>query len=371
MNILLVTMSMDIGGAETHILELAKELKRRNYTVFVMSNGGKYVKELEKAQIEHISAPLHNKNILNMIKSYKILKETIIEKKIDVVHSHTRISSFLCGLLHKNMDFPFITSAHGTFKVTPLLKKMTDWGEYTIAVSEDIKEYLMENYDVPSSNILVTVNGIDEKNFSANIDFEEILKEFNLNKQARRIVYVSRMDESCSLVARQLINIAESLNEKIENLEIVLVGGGDVFDELNVKCTQINEKLGKKLLIMTGARTDINKFIASSEIFVGVSRAVLEAMSAEKPVIVAGTAGYLGIFDEDKLAKAIETNFCCRGLQSSEETILENDILQLMEKKDKERYGTFNRGVVQKYYSIGKMVDDCVRAYDETLKRRS
>ena len=73
MNILLVTMSMDIGGAETHILELAKELKRRNHVVYVMSNGGKYVEELENYGIEHIWAPLHNKKISNMKKSYKII----------------------------------------------------------------------------------------------------------------------------------------------------------------------------------------------------------------------------------------------------------------------------------------------------------
>ena len=46
MRILLVTMGMDIGGAETHILELAKELKRRKNDVFIVSNGGKYVEEL-------------------------------------------------------------------------------------------------------------------------------------------------------------------------------------------------------------------------------------------------------------------------------------------------------------------------------------
>ena len=47
MRILLVTMAMDIGGAETHILELAKELKRRGNEIFVASNGGKYVEELK------------------------------------------------------------------------------------------------------------------------------------------------------------------------------------------------------------------------------------------------------------------------------------------------------------------------------------
>ena len=53
MRILLVTMGMDIGGAETHILELAKELKRRGNEIYVVSNGGKYIEELEACKIEN------------------------------------------------------------------------------------------------------------------------------------------------------------------------------------------------------------------------------------------------------------------------------------------------------------------------------
>ena len=370
MKILLVTMGMDIGGAETHILELAKELKRRKNEVIVVSNGGKYVEELEASEIEHIWAPLHNKKIGNMMKSYKILKDIILERKIDLVHSHTRISSFICGQLKKKIDFPFVTSAHWTFKVTPLLKLMTNWGENVIAVSEDIKEYLMNNYGVHSENIFVTVNGIDTEKFSKFVDYNDIAKEFEYNKDSNRIVYISRLDESRALAAKQLVNIAEKLNEKIDDLEIVIVGGGDVFEEISQKVNAINEKLGKKLIKLTGARTDINKFAASGTIFIGVSRAALEAMACEQPVIVAGNEGYLGIFDESKLDKGIETNFCCRGLEMSSEELLERDILDLMAKENKEEYGKYNRETVKKYYSVEKMTDDCEKAYKATLKNR-
>lgn len=367
MNILLVTMGMDIGGAETHILELAKELKKRGNNVSIVSNGGKYVEELEQNEIEHICAPLHNKKPSNMAKSYKILQKTIIDKKIDLVHSHARIPSFICGRLHKKMKFPFVTSAHWTFKVTPIYKITTDWGENVVAVSEDIKEYLIKNYGINESNIFVTVNGIDTDKFSKEVDFTSIEEEFKLNKNSHRIVYISRMDESRALVARQLIDIAKELNDKIEDLEIVIVGGGDVFDELNQKCTEINEELNKRLLIMTGPRTDINKFAASGDIFIGVSRSALEAMACEKPVIVAGNEGYIGIFDDTKLNVGIETNFCCRGLVMPTNKQLEEDILKLMTDDKKEEKGKYGRKVVQDYYSINKMVDDCEKAYRKTL----
>lgn len=369
MNILLATMGMDIGGAETHILELAKELKRRNNNVYVVSNGGKYVDELNENGIEHIWAPLNNKNPDNMIKSYNILKKIINDKKIDIVHSHSRISSFICGILQKRMKFPFVTSAHWTFKVTPLLKAMTNWGQCTIAVSEDIKEYLIKNYGINSDNIIVTVNGIDTEKFSNAVDYSDVEREFKLNKESRRIVYISRMDESRALVARQLINISKNLNDRIKELEIVIVGGGDVFDELKQKCEEINKEIGRKFLTMTGARTDINKFAASGEIFIGVSRSALEAMACEIPTIVAGNEGYLGIFNESKLDKGIETNFCCRSLPMSTEEMLEKDILLLIDDENKKEYGVYGREVVQKYYSIKKMTDDCETAYRRVLKK--
>ena len=368
MRILLVTMSMDIGGAETHILELAKELKRRGHEVFVASHGGKYVEELRQAGIEHIDAPLHNKKPQNVMKSYQILKQTIQDKKIELVHSHTRITSFICGMLHKKMGFKYVTTAHWTFKVTPLFKLITNWGDATVAVSEDIKEYLIKNYNLSPENIVVTVNGIDTEKFSKTTDVSDIVKEFSLNPEARRIVYISRLDESRALVAKQLVNIAQKLNETIPNLEIVIVGGGDSFDEINTTADTINQSLNKKLIVMTNARTDINKFAACGEIFIGVSRSALEAMASEKSVIIAGNEGYLGIFEESKLSNAIETNFCCRGLSMSNEETLFEDIVKLMHQTNKEEQGKYNREVVKKYYSIEKMVNDTESAYQKVMK---
>ena len=94
-NILLSLMQLNIGGAETHVVELAKELKRKGFNVIVTSNGGVYVKELEEYGIKHYSVPLQNKNPFNMAKSKRLLKKIIRDEKIDIVHSHARIPSFI------------------------------------------------------------------------------------------------------------------------------------------------------------------------------------------------------------------------------------------------------------------------------------
>ena len=51
MKILMATMGLGIGGAETHIVELAKELKHQGHDIAIVSNGGVYVPEITAAGV--------------------------------------------------------------------------------------------------------------------------------------------------------------------------------------------------------------------------------------------------------------------------------------------------------------------------------
>ena len=46
MKILMTLMGLEIGGAETHVVELSKELRARGYDIVVASSGGVYEREL-------------------------------------------------------------------------------------------------------------------------------------------------------------------------------------------------------------------------------------------------------------------------------------------------------------------------------------
>lgn len=371
MKVLLATMGLGIGGAETHIIELAKGLKKKGIDVVVTSNGGQYVKELEEAKIKHYNVPMHNKKISNVIKSYNMLEKIILDEKITLVHGHARIPSFICALLKKKMKFPFVTTAHWTFDTSHGLKYITKWGDKTIAVSEDIKKYLLDNYKkVKENNIFVTVNGIDTNKFSTQAIYEDVLSEFNINSENNKIVYISRLDESRALVARQLISIAKDIYEYRNDVQIVIVGGGDVFEELKENAISVNKEIGKDIITMVGGRSDVYKFANMGDLFIGVSRSALEAMACEKPCIIAGNEGYIGIFDENKLNISINTNFCCRDTVISTQDMLLRDVKVLLDTDNETRkqMGQYNRQIVQKYYSIDKMVADTMLAYDEAMK---
>ena len=368
--VLMALMGLEIGGAETHVVELSKELHRQGWEVVVVSNGGVYEKELTDAGVRCYHAPLHKRSLALMRRSLRILRRVIREERPDVVHAHARIPALLCGMLQKEMGFPFVTSAHWVFYVNFALKRIANWGERTIAVSDDIKQYLIDNYGVPAEHISITINGIDIEKFSPDVSGAKVLREFGLDASRPVISYVSRMDESRALVARQLVEIAPRLREAIPGVQLLIAGGGDVFDEIKAKADAANAAAGENYVVMTGARTDINEIVAAGDLFIGVSRAALEAMAAAKPVIVAGNEGYIGLFGEDKLALAQSNNFCCRGCEMSDEELLYEDIVKSLCKltgDERMKLGRYGREVIKEYYSVSRMARDAEAAYHAVM----
>lgn len=370
-NLLIVQMSLDIGGAETHIVELALELNRRGYHVVVASNGGAYVSELTQAGIIHYKVPLQNKNPKNMITSYHLLKSIMRDEKIDLVHAHARIPAFIVGKLCKKMRIPFVTTAHWVFTTAFGLKYLTNWGDRTVAVSEDIKQYLIDNYGIPAENITVTINGIDTKRFSAQVDYSDIAKEFSLMERAFRIVHISRIDRSREAVAFLLAKAMPEIFQKIPEAELVIVGAGDMFEELRQEVKRINLQIGREAVKLAGARTDINKFTACANLFVGASRAALEAMAAGKATVVAGNEGDMGLFGPDKKELAFANNFTCRGAKLPTQGSIVDSICMFydMSEDEKKRVAEYCQKTVYENYSVEKMTDDTETAYRAAMKK--
>ncbi len=375
MKILMVTMSMDIGGAETHILELCRELASLGHSITLASFGGVYVEELEKYGVRHVCLPLNTKNLAKVGKAYRGLKRLILEEEFDLVHAHARIPAFICGLLWDTVrlsggrKFRFVTTSHLNFSVNPLWRRISRWGERVMAVSDDIVEYMISEYGYPRDRIHVTINGIDMEKFSAEIPYDGILAEHSLEKSRRRIVYMSRLDADRSDPAHRLIAIAPKLYEKYPDCDILIVGGGGELEEIRNKADAVNAGVGRKIITVTGGVSNTNEYVAAATVFVGVSRSVLEAMSAAKPVIVAGNQGALGIFDESKIKTAVNTNFCCRGCALETEETLLDDLSTLLDMSESalEEIGRYNREFVKARYTAQKMAQDYVEMYETLL----
>jgi len=393
--ILMATMSMGYGGAETHILELSRYLKHNGIDVKVISNGGEYVKDLESAGIEHINAPLHTKKPFAIKRARKILKSAIKNFKPDIVHAHARIPAFVAAGICKKARVPLVTTAHGTYSVSPLWKLATNWGDHVLYVSDDIKEYLIKNYKTKMGKMTRTINAINTDLFSVadiNGEGESVRKEFGIKPDEKIILNVSRLDKYYNYSAYRLIQNAQALYQAHPNTRIVIVGGGEVFEDIKQKAGMVNQTLGFEYIIITGGRTDIYRFCKACDIFVGISRAALEALSCGKSVILCGDFGYLGRFSAENKDNAEKTNFTCRrfGYSSELNGVIDFGNVRL---PGHQRFGDLNgvllgeisyclnsennaeltaaqrlgAELVAEEYGVKRMADDAYSAYEKAL----
>ena len=293
MRILLVTGEMNSGGAETHVYELARSLCNAGHTVTLASVGGRLARELGTMGVKNIRLPLNSKSPFSLAFSVKKVKRLIKSNNYQIVHAHTRIAAMVCHLACKNKKCAFVTTVHAHFKSNFLFDKLSRWGCASIAVSEDLKDYLLTHSDrVIARNIRVIPNGIDTDKFFP-------LKNSSVGK---RVVFASRLDADCSEVAYLLCSVAKRLLCRFEDVQIVICGGGSEYLTLKRLAQEVNAELGRKVISTLGNVENMAEILQGASVFVGVSRAALEAMCCALPVIIGGNEGYIGALDENNLA---------------------------------------------------------------------
>ncbi len=360
MNVLLCAASLEYGGAETHVCELATGLVALGHRVTVASPGGALAASLP-GDVKHVMLPRFSRGIWDLLRSSFAIRRLLRKGGFDIIHAHGRLPAYICQKYAKKFGRGFVVTAHALFKMTPALRRLSVWGERTIAVSEDIKQLLIDECDVYPGHITVIPNGIDTRRFAP---------QGPPANPARRILFVSRLDHDCSLGAQLLCRIAGRLHDDFPDVKITLVGGGSEFERIRALAEGINTVCGRAVVEAVGARGDIERLLSEADIFVGVSRAALEAASCGLPVILCGNEGYAGILSEDNIPA--HSNFCGRGCPMPDAETLYRDVrrLLLMSQEERRALGNFGREYVIAYNSSDRTAKSVVDVYEAVLNNR-
>ena len=184
-----------------------------------------------------------------------------------------------------------------------------------------------------------------------------------------RIVFVSRLDADCSLGAHLLCEIAPQIHQLYPDTEIILVGGGSEYPEILQKSIKINNKINCKLINAVGKVENPSDFFTPTTLFVGVSRAAIEAMAHGLPVILLGNEGYLGLLTEQNLPLAQRTNFTCRGRERATAQLLFDEIIRYFSLPEKEKNQLFylSKSTVRAHYSAEKMALRTIEIYQKAI----
>ena len=168
MNIVQILPEMDEGGVEGETLDFAIYLAKQGHKSMVISGGGRLVRSLEKEGVKHTTWPYIGEKSFRCLSYISKLRRFFIDEKIDIVHLRSRLPAWIGYIAWKMIPASqrpkLITTFHGFYSINCYSAIMTK-GEYVVAVSQVIKEHILEHYKVDESRLEIIHGGCDMKTF--------------------------------------------------------------------------------------------------------------------------------------------------------------------------------------------------------------
>lgn len=329
-----ITKADEIGGAQTHVLDICRQLKIDGHEVkVIVGEDGllcTYLKALgvdvfiEKLLTRQIS-PL--KDLLCIFKLRKLIKLY----KPDVVHLHSSKAGLLGRFSTIRLKTLTLFTVHGwSFaegiplwkrRVYMLVEKATiPLVDKIITVSQHDKNLAIQHNIVRQDKMVVIHNGVTLPNMKTPSPSDALSKPV-------KIIMVARFSEQ-----KDHLTLIEALSKlKNYNWSLDLIGKGKLID---VCMRQVSSHDLTNRVNFLGERDDVPFLLSQSDIFCLISNwegfpiSILEAMQLHLPIIASnvggvseavmdGVNGYLiERQDIDRLTTCLEkmiTNQGCRG----------------------------------------------------------
>jgi len=297
--------ALDTGGVERGTLEVAAELVRRGHRSIVVSAGGELLEELISSGSEHIALPVGHKSLLSL-RYVPRFRRIINESRPDIVHARSRLPAWVSYLAWKGLDPVtrphFITSVHGPYSVNRYSKIMMT-GERVIAISEFIRNYIVENYpDTPANKISVIPRGVSSERYPYGFQptsswVQEWYRQYPALKDKRLITLPGRLTRWKG--QPDFLRIISKL-DRDQHVHGLIVGGPQpgklhYVDELK---TLVNQHGLQDRITFTGHRSDLREIMSISTLVMSLStepeafgRTVLESLCLGVPVIAYAHGG--------------------------------------------------------------------------------
>lgn len=363
MKILQILPELNEGGVERGTAELSREYVKNGLISIVISNGGKLVKEIEKEGGFHYNFDVCSKNIFTV--PYRIIQLKKLIKTInpDIIHVRSRVPAWLVYFANKSLKIPFVTTVHGLNSINKYSEIMTK-GDEVICVSEVVKDYVVNNYNLDPKKFTVIQRGVDLDKFNPNNVDESFIKNFKNKFNLENKYIVSSVGRVTWLKDYEtFIKSIALVKDSIPNIVGLIVGGvredkEDYAQSLKDLAKSLNIE---KNIIFTGSQNNIAEVYYLSDIVVNASlkmgnvgRTVVEALALETPVIATTYDGLKNIVKDDINGAIIETK---------NEKQLADKILKVKSQKFDSIINT-----IPKEYTLTTMVEDTINIYKKLMK---
>ncbi len=358
------------GGAEKQIYALAQRLDKKKFEVIVVSLDCE-----GKASPEVINSLGCRLVVFRVVRIYGIsglrqglrFLKFLKSEKIDILqtyHFSSDIWGAFWGHLVKVKTIISNRRDMGFWRGWPHIQTyrlINRWVDRIVVVSESVKQMIMATEKIPAEKIQVIYNGIEiPKTIETISNSEAIKKELNIKSQEIVLVYVATLKE-----VKGHMFLLEAMSELIQqytSMKLLLIGE----DRMNGALQERTKQLGLDSHVnFLGKRTDTLRILSVADITLlpslseGLSNALLEYMTAAKPVIATSVGGN---------PEVVQNNYTGFLVPPQNAQAIKEALLKLLTDPEKRRvFGSNGFKRAETNFSLQKMVDTYSDLFTESV----
>ena len=292
MHILYLITRAEMGGSQTHVLDLLQGFRDRFHLSLATGEEGFLTEEARRRNIPVYVLP----NLVQPLKPKQdfraLFDVTSLLRKLkpDLIHCHTSQAGIIGRTAARLAGVPAIFTAHtwsfaeGTSKLwklvgTPSERLAARWTDTVIAVSNSNRELAIRRNVVKSNRIVTVHNGVADTRWRAQPG----------RAGTPRITMVARFAPQ-----KNQAQLLHALAAVTVCLSLCFIGDGPTRPEAEALANSLGIA---DRVTFAGVRTDTDRILADSDIFVlstnweGFPITILEAMRAGLPVIASDVDG--------------------------------------------------------------------------------
>ena len=274
------------GGQEIRILDECLGMAQRGHWVGLCGcSTGKLRQRSEEAGLPFF--PLDMKGPWDVAALSK-LANLLKRERIDVVHTHSSVDSWLGGFAARLKGVACLRTRHLSVPVnTNPLNFVYRLPHAVATTGQSIRRHLVEDYGLADDWVVSIPTGVDTARFAPAEPDPALAAELGVDPTRPVVAIIAvlrswkRHDYFCQM--------AKSLLAKRPEVQFLIVGHGPGWKRINGYLDDMDLR-GK--VIMTGHRTDVEKILPlctvctlCSDKAEGVPQAVLQQLSAQRAVI--------------------------------------------------------------------------------------
>lgn len=289
-NILHLLSQNHLTGAEVYAVALARQ-QIGTHTVHQVSNGFFCETPAHKLQLD-----VETRSRLHFLRNVLTLRRYLSSHRIDVIHTHSRAAVKLAWWATRFTDVATVSTVHGVQHSSFSKKLHNQYGQFIVAVCENIKTHLVRDFHYSPRNIKVIPNGIDP----ALYNFQP-----RPLKEIKKVAIIGRTtgpkgDRTAQALEQLLSPALAHLN-----LQITLIGG--TKDSLKLSPTA-QPSLHQVQQLPDG--TELNSHVYTQyDLVIGSGRVCMEALLSGVRTIAFGEALYEGPVRLANFNAVITSNF--------------------------------------------------------------